>query len=83
MTRSRSDFVAEVESGDRLRALVALRGELARAIKNAADARDLAALSLRLTRVLEQIAELGGTTIEERDALAERRQAKLSAAAGP
>lgn len=81
---SRPDFVSEVESGDHLRALLALRRELAEAIDQATDARDLAALALRLTRVLEQIADLGGATPQtEDDDLARRREAKLSAAAGP
>jgi len=78
-----SKFVQEVESGDRLRALLALRKELARAIDTTADAKDLAALALRLTRVLEQIDDLGGATpSEENDDLARRRESKLSAAAG-
>jgi hypothetical protein len=77
-----SGFVEEVESGDRLRGLVALRGELARAIAATPDEKALAALALRLTRVLEQIDDLGGATpAEEDDDLARRRDAKLSAAA--
>lgn len=75
-------FVEEVESGDRMRALVALRGELARAIVASTDAGDLSALALRLQRVLEQIHELGGESKpKENDDLAQRRVAKLSAAA--
>lgn len=77
----RKSFIEEVESGDRMRALVALRGELASAIASCTDAADLSSLALRLTRVLEQIAELGGAPEEESDDLAERRRAKLSAAA--
>lgn len=79
----RADFIAEVESGDRLRALVALRGELARAIADGTDEKALASLALRLTRVLEQIEEMGGEQEEEPDELAARRDAKLSASAGP
>jgi hypothetical protein len=75
-------FKEEVESGDRMRALVALRGELATAIEDCTDAGDLSSLALRLTRVLEQIHELGGPAAKkEPDVLAERRKAKLSAAA--
>lgn len=78
-----SKFVQEVESGDQLRALLALRRELARAIDVCTDEKALAALALRLTRVLEQIADLGGATPQEDDDdLARRREAKLSAAAG-
>lgn len=88
-------FVTEVESGDRMRALVALRRELAIAIEAGRpcpecgapapgpEAKDLAALSLRLERVLEQIDAAGGATTEEHDDLAAKRHAKLSAASGP
>jgi hypothetical protein len=80
---SPEEFVAEVESGDRLRALEALRRELARAITQAVDGKELAALALRLQRVLAEIHELGGTANEEEaDDLAARRDAKLRAAAG-
>jgi hypothetical protein len=76
-------FVEEVESGDRMRALVALRGELARAIDSCTDAADLSSLALRLQRTLEQIDDLGGAgKQEEPDDLAARRAAKLSAATG-
>lgn len=74
-------FVEEVESGDRLRALMALRKKLAIAIEVVTDAAELSSLALRLQRVLEQIDDLGGAAApEEADALAERRRAKLSAA---
>ena len=76
-------FVDEVESGDHLRALLALRRELAVAIDTCVDEKALPALALRLTRVLEQIDDLGGATPQtENDDLARRREAKLSAAAG-
>ncbi len=75
-------FMEEVESGDRMRALVALRRELASAIDAGPDAKDLAALSLRLERVLEQIDQAGGAATEEHDDLAAKRRAKLSAASG-
>lgn len=77
----RPDFIEEVESGDRLRALKALRYELATAIENCTEGKDMSSLALRLTRVLEQIAEIGGANDEEDDDLAERRRSKLSAAA--
>lgn len=76
-------FVEEVESGDRMRALLALRRELASAIDEGPGAKELAALSLRLERVLEQIDQAQGATTEEIDDLAAKRRAKLSAAAGP
>lgn len=82
MANEAGTFVEEVESGDRKRALVALRGELARAISRTNDGAELSSLALRLQRVLEQIDELGGEAEEESDDLAERRRAKLSAAAG-
>ena len=75
------EFEEEVNSGDRLRALVALRETLAHAISASSDGKELAALALRLTRVLDQIAELGPADEEDND-LAERRRRKLSAAAG-
>lgn len=75
-------FIAEVESGDRKRALVALRGELARAITATNDGAELSSLTLRLQRVLEQIDQLGGADEGESDDLAAKRQAKLRAAAG-
>lgn len=77
-------FVEEVESGDRLRALVALRQKLAVAVEMTKDAAELSSLALRLTRVLEQIDELGGVAAsKESDDLAERRRSKLRAAARP
>lgn len=75
-------FLDEVESGDRLRALKALRRELALAIENATDGAEISSLALRLQRTLEQIEELGGAAEEEDDDLAERRRRKLSTAAG-
>ena len=76
-------FLEEVESGDRTRALIALRREIATAIAAGPEPKELAALSLRLERVLEQIDAAGGATNEERDDLAAKRRAKLSAASGP
>lgn len=77
-----ADLVTEIESGDRLRALIALRGELARAIAAGPEPKDLAALTLRLERVLDTIDAMGVPT-EETDELAAKRQAKLSATSGP
>ena len=87
-------FVDEVDSGDRMRGLVALRHELATAIEGGAHvcdecgamapgatAKDLAALALRLERVLETIEQIGGND-EEIDDLAAKRLAKLRAAPG-
>ena len=69
--------------GDRLAILEALRARLARAIDDCADGKELAALALRLQRVLAEIHELGGTVPEEgNDDLASKRAAKLRAAAG-
>lgn len=50
----------EAQSGDRLRALVALRDRLALEIDGCDSKRDMAALSLRFMDVVEQIAELAG-----------------------
>lgn len=78
-----ADFTTEVTSGDKLRALVALRDTLARRIEAGPDDKDLAALSLRLERVLDQIeAADTGQSDEEIDDLAAKRRAKLSAASG-
>ena len=68
--------------GDRLTTLEALRDRIAAEIDVTVDGRDLAALALRLQRVLSDIAELGGRTNEETDDLAARRDAKLHAASG-
>lgn len=75
-------FQDEVASGDRMRALVALRKELATAIAAGPSPNELAALSLRLERVLEQIDQAVGMPTEETDDLASKRRAKLSAASG-
>jgi hypothetical protein len=77
------DFASEVESGDRKRGLLALRGLLARSLEDA-PARDLAALSRRLMQVMEELEQLGAGDDENapsaEDELAERREAVLSAA---
>ncbi len=76
--------VAETAAkGDRLATLEALRAKVAAGIDRCHDAKDLAALALRLQMVLRDIHELGGTADEgEADDLAERRRRKLSSAAG-
>jgi hypothetical protein len=79
-----SDFSVEVKSGDRLRALVALRDTLTDTLdRHGLEGSEISSLSLRLQRVLAEIHELGGTRDEETDGLAERRRSKLSATAGP
>jgi hypothetical protein len=77
-----SNFEAEVESGDRQRGLLALRGLLARSLEDA-PARDLAALSRRLMQVMEELEALGVDDPEQlspEDELAQRRESVLSAA---
>jgi hypothetical protein len=67
--------------GDRLATLQVLRDRLAREIDGCGSLRDLAALSLRLEHVMEQITNLGGgveSSIEEdtMSELARRRAAR-------
>jgi hypothetical protein len=74
-------FVDEVESGDRKRTLLALRRHIAERIEEGVPARDLAALSLRLVQLTEELDAFDaddGTTPE--DELARRRATVLSAA---
>lgn len=75
-------IVEEVESGDRVRALLALRKHIAERLEEGVPARDLAALSRRLMQVIEELEALGedddAPTAE--DELARRRAAVLSAA---
>lgn len=68
---------------DRLKALVALRGALARSIDACDSMRDLAALSRQLTDVLVQIEKVSppeqkGDAVDE---IAERRAARRAGAA--
>ena len=78
----RYDVQNAAASGDRLATLEALRARLAHAIDHVSDGKELAALALRLQRVLAEIHELGGTVPEEgNDDLASKRAAKLRAAA--
>lgn len=82
---SLSDAVA---TGERLRALEALRDRLASDLDACASARDVASLSQRLMDVLKQIDELGGGVQAERKETGlsefERRlRERESAAKGP
>jgi hypothetical protein len=77
-----ADLKTEVESGDKRRALIALRDVLAARIQAGPDDKDLASLSLRLERVLDQIEQTDGGDTEETDELAARRLAKLSGSPG-
>lgn len=75
-------FVDEVESGERLRTLLALRRHIAERIEEGVPARDLAALSLRLMKIAEELEALGhdDDVPSAEDELARRRAAVLSAA---
>ena len=82
-------LVEAVETGERVTALLALRRHVAERLAVGVPARDLAALSLRLMQVMEELETLGAnpdaaaaaTTAE--DELAGRRAAVLSAAGVP
>jgi len=54
--------LSEAVGGGRLAGLVALRGRLASEIDQCDSSRDVAALSIRLMDVLEQIDELDGSS---------------------
>jgi hypothetical protein len=76
-------ILEEVESGDRIRGLRALRRELAAAIEAGPPARDLASISRRLMQVMEELEGLDTPDEDaptEEDELARRRAAVLSAA---
>lgn len=69
-------------TGDRLKTLESLRDLLAERIDSTDSGRDIAALSLRLTDVLAQIAELSPTSeVDVVDEIAARRNARRSGAA--
>lgn len=75
-------FVDEVESGDRLRGLLALRALLAERLADGVPARDLAALTRRLMQVMEELEALGADPEKDSvDELARKRQAALAEAA--
>jgi len=64
-------------SGDRLKALQALRDVIAERIAESESARDVAALSGQLTQILKQIEELdknAGAKMSKVDELASRRK---------
>jgi hypothetical protein len=75
---------ATAETGDRLKTLEELRDLLAAAIEGTESGRDIAALSLRLTDVLAQIADLAPMDeVDVVDEIAERRShRRASASAG-
>lgn len=66
-----SELADVAARGDRLETLRALRDRLAREIDLTASARDVAALSNRLTDVLQQIEDLTHDDEEERDDFAD------------
>lgn len=75
--------LSAAQSGERLKALIALRDSLAQSIDDCESLRDLAALSRQLTDVLKQIDELepdvkAGDPVDE---LAARRAARRASAA--
>ena len=72
-------------SGDRLATLRDLRDVLAATIHGCTSTRDLAALSLRLQSVLEEIAELEAEHVveDEIDSIVQRRAARGARGASP
>jgi hypothetical protein len=80
-----SGLVDAVETGERVKALLALRLHIAERIETGVPARDLAALSLRLMQVIEELDALGanpdtGAKPTAEDELAARRVDVLRAA---
>lgn len=78
-------LVDAVETGERVTALLALRRHVAERLEAGVPARDLAALSLRLMQVMEELDALGANpaaddALTPEDELARRREAVLSAA---
>jgi hypothetical protein len=74
------EFVDEIESGDRVRGLLALRTLLAKRLEEGVPARDLAALTRRLMQVMEELEALDAAGNDDDDELTQRRAAVLSAA---
>lgn len=74
-------LLGAVRSGDRRVSLVALRDRIASVIDAGVDPRELAALSLRLERILEELGSASERAGEEslEDALTARRRAKEAA----
>jgi len=77
-----SGLVAEVESGDRVRTLLALRRHVAERVEEGVPARDLATLSLRLMQITEELEALDPDDAgpSDDDRRARRRAAALPAA---
>ncbi len=80
-----SGLVDAVETGERVKALLALRRHIAERLETGVPARDLAALSLRLMQVMEELDALGANPDADgkptaEDELARRREAVLQAA---
>lgn len=78
-------LVDAVETGERVAALLSLRRHVAERLEAGVPARDLAALSLRLMQIVEELDALGvddakKSAATKEDELAERRRAVLSAA---
>lgn len=83
--KRRGPLEVAAASGDRLKALTALRDRLAKEIEGCDSARDVAALSRQLTDVLRQVEELTPDVAEERsplDELAQRRSRSAVTARG-
>jgi hypothetical protein len=75
--RQPESVTAAVQTDDRLTSLVALRDALARAIDGCDSLRDLAALSARLTDVLQQIEAIPNKAeVSAADEIAARRAAR-------
>lgn len=75
--RQPESVIAAVQTDDRLTSLVALRDALARAIDGCDSLRDLAALSARLTDVLQQIEAIPNKAeVSAADEIAARRAAR-------
>jgi len=75
-----SDLVTAAESGDVRATLVALRNRLAREIEASESGRDIAALSNKLTDVLDRLEALpGGEESTAADEIAKRREQRRNA----
>jgi hypothetical protein len=79
---TRSRFAAEVSSGDRRRALVALRDQLVSAIEET-EGFHVAPLAKQLADVLAQLDSMKVPEVSTRDDLARRRTARRAAAQIP
>lgn len=79
MPRTRPSFADEVASGDRRRALVALRDRLVAAIEET-EGFHVAPLAKQLTDVLAQLDQLKEPEVSARDDLAKRRAERRAGA---